>query len=194
MVHRRNQQTTSTSGGFINQKTHSLARESKEVGSHLRIAPSARYDVKDGFGEAGPQVVKEFPRLLAADHLFVAPPEPEVIQMDDESVQCDPLLFKKELESIQDYQDWLSDTVDPFLKVSRRNKITREMFVFMYTCIRVFSCIQTFPFSWFRQPRFIFGLIVRLCRNTGCILILSSFIYLLGSKNGYITSKARQLA
>lgn len=46
------------------------------------------------------------------------PPEPEVIQMDDEEVQCQPLLFKKELESIQDYQNWLNDTVDPFLKVS----------------------------------------------------------------------------
>ena len=119
MVHRRNHQSTATSGGFINQKTlgHSQAADSKAPGSHLRIAPATRYDVKDGFGEAGPRVAKEFPRLLAAEHLFVPPPQPEVIQMDDEALQCEPLLFKKELESIQDYQDWLNGSVDPFLKV-----------------------------------------------------------------------------
>jgi hypothetical protein len=146
VVHRRNHQSTSTSGGFLGQRSrdtpyshtstshppssHTSASSSyshtsasassgpKELGSHLRIAPAARYDIKDGFGETGPQNIREFPRLLAAEHLFVPPPEPEVIQMDDEEVQCQPLLFKKELESIQDYQNWLNDTVDPFLKVS----------------------------------------------------------------------------
>lgn len=102
----------------MNQKTQHNLPPTKEVGSHLRIAPSTRYDVKDGFGEQGPKEIKEFPRLLAAEHLFIPPPEPEVIQMDDEEVQCQPLLFKKELESIQDYQEWLNTTVDPFLKVS----------------------------------------------------------------------------
>lgn len=102
----------------MNQKTLHNLPPSREVGSHLRIAPSTRYDVKDGFGETCPKEIKVFPRLLAAEHLFVPPPEPEVIQMDDEEVQCQPLLFKKELESIQDYQDWLNGTVDPFLKVS----------------------------------------------------------------------------
>ena len=76
-----------------------------------------RYDVKDGFGETGPQVIKEFPRLLAAEHLFIPPPEPEVIPMIDEEIQSEPMLFKKELESIQDYQEWLNGTVEPFLKV-----------------------------------------------------------------------------
>lgn len=116
IIHRRNHQATSTSGGYVNQKTLGHTAQSKEVGSHLRIAPTARYDVKDGFGETGPQKIKEFPRLLAAEHLFIPPPEPEVIQMDDVAVESQPLLFKKELESIQDYQNWLNDTVDPFLK------------------------------------------------------------------------------
>lgn len=117
LVHRRNHQATFTSGGYVNQKTLGHTPPSKEIGSHLRIAPAAKYDVKEGFGETGPKVVREFPRLLAPEHLFIPPPEPEVIQMNDAAVQCGPVLFKKELESIQDYQTWLNDTVDPFLKV-----------------------------------------------------------------------------
>lgn len=89
----------------------------------------------------GPQTIREFPRLLAPEHLFVPPPPPEVIQTDEREVQTDPQLFKKQLESIQDYQDWLNGTVDPFLKVGLGDMASSECVSKVYYVTLVLSCL-----------------------------------------------------
>lgn len=122
IVHKRSQAKISSSGGYYlqNSKLKPSSNESIPQGL-LLINPIDKYsNFQEGFGAAPPtRKVIQIPPLVAHNAQFVHPPSPEPIPVEHQEVQTDePVLFKKELESLHDYQDWISQQIDPLLKVT----------------------------------------------------------------------------
>lgn len=124
IVHKRSQATISTSGGYYLQKSKSkplLSSSTHDIPDGLLLMnPIDRYsNIQEGFGAAPPKrKMQQIPPLVAHNAQFVRPPEPEPIPVEHQEVQTEePVLFKKELESLHDYQDWITQQIDPLLKV-----------------------------------------------------------------------------
>jgi hypothetical protein len=126
VVHTRIASMPSSAGGNMagtlvrKSSARTTASDTGPPGTLLLIAPKDRFDVEEGFGVSAPKA-REMrpPPLLALNAQFVKPYEPPPVQMDDEENNTETqLLFKKDLEGIKEYQEWIAKTVDPALRVS----------------------------------------------------------------------------
>ena len=138
IIHKRSQSNISPSGGYYthipSSSSPSPSATSSSSSSHLNkysitkneipdnlllIDPRDKYIVKEGFGLTAPvRKIVNIPPLVAHNALFVKPPEPEPIPVEDREVQTEqPILFKREMDSLHDYQEWIAQNIDPLLKV-----------------------------------------------------------------------------
>mmetsp|Transcript_6074 Transcript_6074/g.9174 ORF Transcript_6074/g.9174 Transcript_6074/m.9174 type:complete len:184 (+) Transcript_6074:84-635(+) len=122
LIHTRNYANPSKSGGYYKQPSlEHLPGRSSIPNSLLLIDSKDKYHVREGFGASAPQKKKlEPPKLLAANAMFVEPYVEPPTPVEDAETQTEPqIFFKKEMESMNDYQEWISQKVDPITKKIR---------------------------------------------------------------------------
>jgi hypothetical protein len=119
IVHKRSQANVSSSGGFYSQKPSVKYTPSNQIPDGLLLIDSLdKHVISEGFGAGAPRKIAVMPPLLAHNAQFVRPVDPEPIPVEHQEVQTEePVLFKKELESLHEYQDWIVQNIDPLLKV-----------------------------------------------------------------------------
>lgn len=119
VVHRRLISNPKTTGGYYPERlAKSSTPNNQSPGTLLLIHSRDKYDTPEGFGATAPSRLSAPPPLLAHNALFVSPPEPEAIPVEHREVQTSPPpLFKREMESLNDYQSWIGQNIDPILKV-----------------------------------------------------------------------------
>jgi hypothetical protein len=129
IIHKRSQATISSSGGYYSNKSSSTLKYSaNEIPQGLLVIdPLEKYNYKEGFGLPAPgRKITQIPPLVAHNAQFVRPPEPQPIPVEHQETQTEEqVLYKKELESLHEYQEWIAQKIDPFLKVD----ITRLFFI-----------------------------------------------------------------
>lgn len=120
IVHKRSQTKISSSGGYYSSNKPTLKYSASEIPQGLLVIdPVEKYTTKEGFGLPPPgRKLTPIPPLVAHNAQFVRPPEPEPIPVEHQEVQTEePILYKKELESLHEYQEWIAQKIDPLLKV-----------------------------------------------------------------------------
>jgi hypothetical protein len=118
IVHKRTQANLSSSGGYYAGKPN-VKYTANQIPDGLLIIDSLdKHVISEGFGATGSRKIPTIPPLLAHNSQFVRPVDPEPIPVEHQAVQTEePVLFKKELESLHEYQEWISQNIDPLLKV-----------------------------------------------------------------------------
>lgn len=77
--------------------------------------------------------------FIAHQAAFIPPRPPTPIQKDDQSVQTEnQVVLQRELDSLNDYQSWISGSIDPYLKVSYFIYLLNFFSVYMMNAYR--SC------------------------------------------------------
>jgi hypothetical protein len=125
IVHKRSQATIPSSGGYYSKKS-TLKYSANEIPQGLLVIdPLEKYHYQEGFGLPAPgRKITQIPPLVAHNAQFVRPPEPEPIPVEHQETQTEEApLYKKELESLHEYQEWIAQKVDPLLKVSNKTLI-----------------------------------------------------------------------
>ena len=120
LVHTRTAAAPSPSGGNYRRPGGLNVQSAPGIpGTLLLIKPKDRFHIEEGFGVTAPrQERSEPPPLRAQPPQFIEPDESPSVEMCDASTSTEiQILFKKEMDGLKSYQEWISNTVDPVIRV-----------------------------------------------------------------------------